>query len=688
MKSILQFTNKLISNEEFFSFVLIISIIVLLIIIYHRFFKRKQDSFLRYIRHFLLPFTCISGFAVYFIGYQFGSEADCSGWRLLSNFLESIFSTTRLFILGNDFVELEAPFKHGAIFHGMFALTAALAAFIFIAFVVQIFFKDFLTRHKILRRHFDENHLFFGINHATLSLASDLLKSNDKRLVVFVDDVNESENHKLYNELPSGAYVIKRASFFESISLEKDEGIFQLFQKQRNHKLSEGVKGGLFYHLNTLLRKLENTSTHLYFLTDEEDWNIEHANLALNEINALLDKKKIVNVKSIRIHTGTHSEISAKHFVKYIKLNSNLVTVSIHNYASIVTRQLIAEHHPVDSVEIDNMQAISKSDFNVLVIGFGQIGNHILRKLIEQGQFVGSDFHATIIDKYMGVLQGRFEYLYPGIPSNYNLSFVEAEAGHTKFYKEIKNIISYTNYIVISLGNDNLNIQTALEILEICHMMNEGKQKIFVHLEDEKHWKDTLKEYEGLIYIFGEVHKVYSEKNILQPDKEAQGERVHEVYRKLYGDNRLFSEISRHEQLSNISVAEHLYAKVKLLGYKNADDFSSHFSNSGEYINSLTNVQRLNLSKGEHLRWNAFYFVHGWTTIPLEEIEGETIEEKYNNRKNTALKRHSCLTSWENLEKLKGVIGEDMQKADIDSVLNLFNFINYNPQDNASKIYN
>ena len=188
---------------------------------------------------------------------------------------------------------------------------------------------------------------------------------------------------------------------------------------------------------------------------------------------------------------------------------------------------------------------------------------------------------------------------------------------------------------------------------------------------------ETLSEYKDQIGIFGESCKVFSEKNILQSEAEKQGRIVHKVYCKLYGGSKPFDEISRHEQLSNISVAEHLYAKVKLLGYEGLSDFSDKHHNNEEYKNSLSDKQKLNLSIGEHLRWNAFHYVQGWTSLPITNISGSNQEERYKNRKNSNEKLHSCLVNWQELEKISKVIGSDMQKADIDSVENLYNFINY-----------
>ncbi|MFZ4520469.1 MAG: hypothetical protein ACOYNC_02115 [Bacteroidales bacterium] len=667
------------TTSECLSNVLVISILLMLFGIYLLYFRRKKEGFLKFIRFFLLPFTFFSGFVVYFIGYQ-GGNTPYSLYSVLPDFLESVFSATRLFILGNDFVELEASFKHNPIFHAMFSLVAALAAFIFISVMVSVFLKDWLIKLKISNIDAEENHFFFSINHAAFALSADLLKNNSKRLVVFVNNMSGNENQHLYSRLPDTAYVVRNKSFFDNINLEKEEGLLHFFRHKKEPEHARDANDSIFHNLKIIEKKIGIAETHLYFLSDDEDWNVEHAKMILNKL-----KNRLIN-KPVRIHVATYTEIAEKHFAQYTRLSTTEITVVIHHYASIVSRQLILEHHPVDSMEIDSATATVTTDFNALVIGFGQIGTHVLRKLIEHGQFAGAEFHAMMIDKCMNVLRGRFEYLYPGLPANYELSFAEAEAGNTKFYNEIKKLIGKLNYIVISLGNDALNIQTALEILEMNDIRSNKLLKIFIKLEEESHWKETLEGYKGQIFIFGEASRVFTEENILKGTAERRGRIIHDVYNDLIypnPDKQPFDAISRHEQLSNMSSAEHLYAKVRLLGYDNPDDISAKFTNNAGFNKSLSEIQKLNLSVGEHLRWNAFHFIHGWAKLPFEEINGTDKKTKYKNRKNTIHRKHACLVSWEKLTELSDLLGEDMQKPDVDSVENIYNFINYHPRNNA-----
>ena len=96
----------------------------------------------------------------------------------------------------------------------------------------------------------------------------------------------------LYSKLSDCAYVLKRKSFLDSISLEKEEGLFEFIKDKKNHNHDVEHSGEIFHNLKVLKNKIGVVETHLYLLTDDEDWNIKNSKLLLNELNSLLESKK------------------------------------------------------------------------------------------------------------------------------------------------------------------------------------------------------------------------------------------------------------------------------------------------------------------------------------------------------------------------------------------------------------
>ena len=93
-----------------------------------------------------------------------------------------------------------------------------------------------------------------------------------------------------------------------------------------------------------------------------------------------------------------------------------------------------------------------------------------------------------------------------------------------------------------------------------------------------------------------------------------------------------------------------------------------------------------NLGETEHLRWNAFHYAMGYSTMSAEEFEANArtwVRCKAEGRpcpkiaKNSEKRTHACLVSWEELNELSrrenALTGRDVdyQQMDIDNVLTL-----------------
>jgi hypothetical protein len=97
---------------------------------------------------------------------------------------------------------------------------------------------------------------------------------------------------------------------------------------------------------------------------------------------------------------------------------------------------------------------------------------------------------------------------------------------------------------------------------------------------------------------------------------------------------------------SNRSAASNIATKLRLLNLgmrEKTGDNNRPAVNLSEY---LTGERLENLSKQEHLRWNAFHFASGWVTWPLNQTGNAKKAKDLINR------RHACLVSWEELEEV------------------------------------
>jgi hypothetical protein len=152
---------------------------------------------------------------------------------------------------------------------------------------------------------------------------------------------------------------------------------------------------------------------------------------------------------------------------------------------------------------------------------------------------------------------------------------------------------------------------------------------------------------------------------------EKMARKIHGAYAENAPDYKRDSwdDLSKLTQESNISVAEHIHTKLRLVGYSIED--IKQFENYEQFEKSLGEIRMQNLAKTEHLRWNAFHFVNGWKKWDLKDIPKEYILNKSN--KNEERKLHACLVSWEELVDVSSAFNnEDYYLYDLACMKDIF----------------
>ncbi|MCX6252526.1 MAG: hypothetical protein NTX61_17465 [Bacteroidetes bacterium] len=641
---------------------LIISLYISLqILIFFMRYKNRPNGFMHFMKYVLVPLTIAGGWTMYFIGY-----CRCEPEQIMTNGLLAVFSTARLFILGNDLIEIHPCVETDHLFMLWFSVFGASAAFISASILIHLFGKKLITWCKIRMDRSGETHIFFGVNMASLSLAKDLLKNKKSRLVIFVQKMDRNEDDSLYNEVEeSGAFLISRESVMESLELEKEESILHTHKGGSDYIRSDDPSPRNLKKLG-LISKVLNRTTHLYFLSGREEWNLGKSRSVLDEINSLSPGKPVT------LHIRTTSPELEDVFHQSLPRLSPNVKINLINLSEIVSRQLICKFNPVDWIDKDIQKAAASKDFTVFVVGFGQTGSAVLKKLLEYGQFSGSEFNAVVVDKDLQTKKGRFEVCFPGLLSNYNIEFAETGPGRSAFYNLVKQHINKLDYLLLTMGNDYLNIQTATDIQQFLLKSTGKRIRILAQVKDNKNYDmlfETSKQVS--VSIFGREKDIFTENIVVRGNLEKAARKIHDYYnsKKEDGSKRQsWSELSVIKQLSNISAANHIYTKLTLAGLT-VDDVKQ-FATTEDFVNFLGHDRMENLAKEEHLRWNALHFANGWNTWELNEIPGNATSNKDEVRK-----LHACLVSWEDLTHVKERFKEDYYAYDYENVSNIFELI-------------
>jgi hypothetical protein len=589
-----------------------------------------------------IPPVFICGFILYLIGYyEVGTKE-----QLVTLVSRSFISATRMFFSFSDVSGIRMSLRESQYFMLIFSIVNLFALLVSFVVVLQLLGNKVYYWFKYYLSHPKKCYIFFDISDASIALAKNILKKNKEAFVIFIRkriyaiDDDKCESYFEYQEELLRIGEIRKTN---AIIIEREYS--------DTSSLSEiGVKR-LFKHAE---------KCELFFLSDEENDNIR---LALSIIkhkqeDISLGKTKIVS------HILYSSEQNEKSFFKYASKHHNKNNrISFINQSQLSALRLINVHPPVEYIKIDDSKAIALEDFNVMILGFGEIGQYSLRYLIEQGQFVGSTFHASVIDENMDGILGLFNERYPAIKDNYSIDYRGLRKNSAEYFDYIYSHISNMKYIVVAYGNDKVNIDTAIELKDI--LIKRGLDiPIFVNIKKDDNMlmtsvfgkinedKETGSinicstndkgETNCTINIFGMNKNIFSYENIIDDNTIQKAMQVNKIYGRENWEN-----LNAMKKISNISVALHLQTKLKLLCITKEEVKDYHDKKT--FIKSIDNEKRTNLAITEHLRWNATYFVYGW-----QKGADRDDEKEY----------HICLVPWDELPN----VGEQYQGYDFDNV--------------------
>lgn len=631
---------------------MIVYFFVLYLIYRYRFKDKKGAS--SFFKH-LLVIAFVFGFILYFIGYSV-EQHDLGNF---GNVALSLYSTARLFILGNDLIEIkDAVHEHLWLLFG-FSLVMGTIAIVFIGIFFNMFIYHSSSRRKIKKSNStDANYIFLGINDAALALATDLLKQKE-RLVIFVQNSKTHEDQLLFHKASKlGAVVISKESFFDKLSIKNEEFLVNVHEDSATENEISFYENN-FLKAHKLLDCMEKRETHLFILSENEERNTFAAQSIIQELEARKSGAEVFVKIYIRTILQTYLE---DQFFNCNVNDNRRIQVRFVNDSSIAAQQLVLNYPPVKYVDPDTSPGLARRDFTPLIIGFGQVGQACFRKLIEMGQFVDKEFRATVVDQNMSKIKGRFCFNYPGL-TNYEIQYKEVQFGHPDFYELISDNTEKLMYVVVSLGSDNLNMQTALEISSYAKR-NDLTFRIFIHLIDRESFSHLLTKEPDLV-CFGDYDEIFCEESVIRREIENEAIRNHNNYINHSDPDRKVKpwvEIGKMKQISNISAMEHQPTKLMLMGMTEAE--IAKFKNEEEFVHKIGNDRLVNLAKAEHLRWNANYFVHGWNTWSLDKVTGKSTSDEVR-------KLHTCLVDWETLDLVEKRFYE-LKKYDVITVKKIY----------------
>jgi len=404
--------------------------------------------------------------------------------------------------------------------------------------IVHLFARRFSSRlwlafHKPSGK---ESHVFFGDDPQSLSLAADLVRKQDG-LIIFV----------LFPSADALPAKLSFAQFFRGVSA--GTGRYRRIRQQvpgavilsartpLNQCPGEDLTGEL--GLSGLSRWVQDSRTALYMLSDDFAGN-------LFILQSLPETPARIFCRADRSGMSDSIELASNRHVRLID----------RTFLTVKQMKTDPSFHPVHFVEraLDGQgqaEGWVKGGFRSLILGFGETGRGVLDFLYEFGAFVGRDkkqipFLCEVIDRDASALAGSFSLEHPGIPAG-RVRFHPYEIGSEAFWNHLSEALPALNYISVSLGDDQLNVRLALDILElVCRKHNGNHPAVVVRLDDPKKYGRIIETYasglqQNTVRILGGAD-LWTVDNLIDEAFERDAARFYAAYSRALGDGTSWEE--------------------------------------------------------------------------------------------------------------------------------------------------
>ena len=293
------------------------------------------------------------------------------------------------------------------------------------------FFKNLSSMIRFLLKKKANVYVFSELNEKSLVLASDLKQNDSHRVVVFCD-VFERDDER-FGELLDDAKKLD-AIFFEKDILDID------FHKHAK-------KGNLYFFI-TGQDDTENINQSLGLVERYGEYDTTHLYLFSDSISG-----------EMLLFSGK------KHRMKIRRINESLAM--IHN--------ALYQDPTVVFQNTSGVTPLGEKVISAVLVGLGGYGTEALKTLLWYGQMDGYRLKIDAFDQNEKA-EERMEFLCPEVMSEkYNRKHVPGEASYdvtvhsavtvgTKTFADEIAKLTEASFVLVSLGNDDLNIETAVSL--------------------------------------------------------------------------------------------------------------------------------------------------------------------------------------------------------------------------------
>ena len=641
---------------EHWSLAIVISLVCTLLLFITMIHKR--DTMLK-ICKWLFAISATGGLII----YTFAFLPESIGFYDIFNVaLRAIFSTMRMFVMNSDLESFtdaigEQYLQDNAWLAFLFLIIHVLAAVFIQAALLSIFGRKIIDYYRL-------HYLGITIKRSGIEY---------KRTEVFI--INGCDK----NALVLGENIATNDKPNEDENRNRIV-IFWIGEDDDEKQIQDKVN-----HFNGIVQKIEKKHNREYFLQkagmgkrtgSRRKFNIIFMPASSSIADDVCEVAKFAQSKNIKkenlaVYAFVLSAWSKERVQKSILKDDGRTRrydyiIHIINIVDLLVRQMISTHPPYRRKGLGIKNGKAARGLNVMILGFGPVGENTLMHFVMNGQFQGKDdnnreikMQATIVDSRIDSLEECFHQRYPGLNVSCDINFYGFDVRGKEFFELLKKEDNI-DYIVVTLNNDELNKQIALDILRFYKKQKPEKELpvIAVFEKDGVLYEQNPNDD---IYIYGCREEVLKDSIIIRENLDTMAKAVHDSY---VPDNASEKEdwydLNWFSQESNRATADFIPAML-FLASKTEEELLE------DGVKSLTDDDDLKevLSQTEHLRWNAFHVAMGYSPLSIEQMQARfnKVNKMSYARKDSDRQLHACLVSWDELDNLKKVYNKLAQDA-------------------------
>lgn len=498
-----------------------------------------------------------------------------------------------------------------------------------------------LKHIRIWLKRFKKNLvIIYGVNKYSIAFGSELSNSKDNS-IIYIDKRIDADYTLALSETGCLHYLTKDA-VFSSAEFLKNIGV------SKNKKVAVYVLG---------FNEAENFEYAIRLKKALEQSGIDKSNTS------------ITLIANMEMHYGEALQAYDDMF--------GFGNVKVIDRAYLTANTLVNNYPPCNYVKFDTEKgrAMDGESFNAVIVGFGKVGQAVLKNIVINGQFEGCDFRVTVFDpKHMDITG----YLYKNSRSmmeEYNIDLKSDSAMEMNFYKFIESNCKLIDYIVVCTGDEEVNAEITGDIQSTMHRLD-SDAAIFqcsydsvIHIEYDMEGSDFKLE----------VKNLYTSDTLDVARADLVAMELNHAYCGGKSAREDWNMAKFFDRMSCRASASFAPAFLKMVGVTEDEVLNSNV------WENLSEEQLENLAKTEHLRWCAFHYSFGFEKMPediFEEKCAKYLKEKEEKgfskiaiQKDIKKYYHRCLVPWNDLddlsEKVRQITGNDKKDYKNDDVKNV-----------------